>query len=143
MAITKYDGGAGMIQCKKFVVDHAELTASATSEVVDLGALSADHNAIVVGVTVRSTTGFTGGSLSTFVVDVGAGASGEGNAIVNEYTTDANVFAAKSTGSGGGYCAAGQVLKLNFTGSHNTSTSTAGSVSVTISYVYEFESLIS
>ena len=103
MAITKYDGGAGMIQCMKFVVDHAELTASDTSEVVDLGALSADHNAIVVGVTVRSTTGFTGGSLTSFVVDVGAGAAGEGNAIVNEYTTNADVHAAKSTGSGGGY----------------------------------------
>jgi len=121
----------------KWIITHEDLTAAATTETLQL-ADNITAGYLVQEAAFRVVTGFTGGSLSTMVIDVGYDlASGSDDA--DAFIDNVNVFAAGG-GDGNGavfatlrtgyYFAEGASVEVLFTGSHNVGTATAGEVHI-------------
>lgn len=121
----------------KWEITHADLTAGATTQTLQLAdGLTAGY--LVQQAAYRVVTGFTGGSLSTMVIDVGydlASGTDDPDAFIDNVSVfaagggDGNgaVFATLRTGY---YFAEGASVEVLFTGSHNVDTATAGEVHV-------------
>lgn len=115
---------------------HADLTAAAVTETLNIGAVPA--GAFIVGVSLRAYTPFTGGSVSECVVDIGE--AGDDNGLI----AAANVFAAAVDGvtstrplgiSPNKRYAAATTLQAKFTATgDNVVNLTAGAVTVDVLY---------
>lgn len=91
VAVAGASGAAGGIAKRTVTVGHADLTAAALTEAVNIGtALPA--NARILGVAIKLATPFSGGGASAVSVDIGS--SGDADAIVD----GANLFAAAVDG---------------------------------------------
>lgn len=128
---------AGILQKKTVTVGHADLTAAATSQAVNIGtALPA--NARIIGVDMRSLTAFSGGSAGAVTVDIGS--SGDVDALVD----GANLFAAAVDGGPASmpagirptktYASATQLI-ATFIADVNVADLTAGSVVIDVLYM--------
>lgn len=115
-------------------IGHADLTASATSQAIDLGD-ALPSGAYIIGRTITLATAFSGGSVSALVVDIGGT---DADAIVDGESVFTGATTAKAGTSGINPFGAlgGQQLTATFIATDdNVVNLTAGSVTIDILYV--------
>ncbi len=114
-------------------IGHADLTAAATSEVVNLGD-ALPTGAYVVGRTIALATAFSGGGAGAVSVDIGGT---DADAIVDGESIFTGATTAKAGTSGINPFGAlgGQQLTATFISDVNVSLLTAGAVTIDILYV--------
>lgn len=132
---TGYNGlnlGGGLVY-RKCTITYADLTTAGTSQAITLFTLPAHSK--ILGVCVKHSEAFSGGSLSTMTVSVGRATA------ATDYTAAADIFAAvadttlQETSMFKASTDAAVALLATFTGSHNVNTATAGSVDVYVCYL--------
>lgn len=125
--------GAG-IQKLRFSIGHADLTDADTSQAIALFTLG--PNDAIMGVRIKHSEAFTGGSVSSCTVSVGGATDG-----VAAYATAFNIYQAVAATTlqwsqclkNGTAASAGQVVSATFTsGGDNLSSLTAGAVDIDI-----------
>tara|TARA_S200002703_G_scaffold89755_2_gene77400 strand:- start:248 stop:691 length:444 start_codon:yes stop_codon:yes gene_type:complete len=108
-------------------ITHADLTTASSSQTLTL--------AVKAGQQVRAAayklhTAFSGGSLSSFVIDVGDGSDVDGYIDNADVFTGAGSFGPASIGRAGKVYASNDDIDIKFTGNANVNTATAGDIEI-------------
>jgi len=124
----------GSLEYRRFQITYSDLTTADTTHTQALMTLPAG-GAQILGVFVKHSTAFSGGSLSSMTVSVGKSGS------VTFFTSTFDIYqaVADTTVQETSLFKKGQLTALpviaTFTGSHNVNTATAGVVDIYILYV--------
>lgn len=115
-------------------VGHADLTAAATSQVINIGSAALPSGAYVVGRTITLATAFSGGGSSAASVDIGGT---DADCIVDGESIFTGATTAKAGTSGIDPFGAlgGQQLTATFISDVNVALLDAGSATITVLYV--------
>lgn len=124
--------GSGFV-LRKFTLDYRDLTTAGTSQAIPLFTMGPRD--AIMGVRIKHTTRYLGGSLASMTVSVGSAIDGAAG-----YATAFDIFQALADTAlqmsqcfkNGTAAAAGQAVNATFTGSHNVNTATAGQVEIDV-----------
>lgn len=122
------------IQKVSLTVGHADLTAAATSQVVNIGSAALPSGAYIVGRTIALATAFSGGGAGAVSVDIGGT---DADAIVDGESlfTGATTAKAGTSGINPNGALGGQQITATFISDVNVVLLTAGSVTIDVLYV--------
>ena len=124
------------VKKRQLQVTHADLTAAATSEAIDIGSAFGD-DVVVLGCLIDVTTLFSGGSVSAITAEVGID-SGDTDAMMTALDVFTGAATGKKTGYGvgpaGWYGGIQPSILFSATGD-NVVNLTAGDLTVTIYYI--------
>ena len=124
----KFGGG---LTLKRFTITHSDLTASASTQSITLFTLGAGSK--ILGVNIKHSTAFSGGSLTSMTVSVGSSAAGnDGFATAFDIFQTVGATVLQETAEFKSATSVSQSVTATFTGSHNVDTATAGSVDIDV-----------
>jgi len=112
-------------------VAFSELTAAATTETIDTG-ITIPTNAVITGFVLNVSQAFAGGSIATYVVQLGT--AGDTDAITGNVSVFTTGVKLSTVVPGAGIVWTGGSVRVAATASHNLSTATAGAFTFKVLY---------